>query len=149
MDNIFQVSEVMEVMEVMEDPEDMLELELELARCGLDPSCGPPPPLWSLPPPPPPPWLSPAEADCSGAGGCSRLVAVDTQVQLQHTFHNLVIIAVCSALLVITLVFLTACIWRSVSLCPVSTRPINGGYFTKLGERRSLLLEETHPFRLG
>ena len=111
--------------------------------------CGPPPPLWSLPPPPPPPWLSPAEADCSGAGGCSRLVAVDTQVQLQHTFHNLVIIAVCSALLVITLVFLTACIWRSVSLCPVSTRPINGGYFTKLGERRSLLLEETHPFRLG
>ena len=110
MDNIFQ--EVMEVMEVMEDPEDML--ELELARCGLDPSCGPPPPLWSVPPPPPPPWLSPAEADCSGAGGCSRLSMVDTQVQLQHTFHNLVIIAVCSALLVITLVFLTACIWRSV-----------------------------------
>ena len=109
MDNIFQVPEVMEV---MEDPEDML--ELELARCGLDPSCGPPPPLWSVPPPPPPPWLSPAEADCSGAGGCSRLSVVDTQVQLQHTFHNLVIIAVCSALLVITLVFLTACIWRSV-----------------------------------
>ena len=76
--------------------------------------CGPPPPLWSVPPPPPPPWLSPAEADCSGAGGCSRLSMVDTQVQLQHTFHNLVIIAVCSALLVITLVFLTACIWRSV-----------------------------------
>ena len=109
MDNIFQVPEVMEV---MEDPEDML--ELELARCGLDPSCGPPPPLWSVPPPPPPPWLSPSEADCSGAGGCSRLSMVDTQVQLQHTFHNLVIIAVCSALLVITLVFLTACIWRSV-----------------------------------
>ena len=107
MDNIFQVPEVMEV---MEDPEDML--ELELARCGLDPSCGPPPPLWSVPPPPP--WLSPSEADCSGAGGCSRLSMVDTQVQLQHTFHNLVIIAVCSALLVITLVFLTACIWRSV-----------------------------------
>ena len=76
--------------------------------------CGPPPPLWSVPPPPPPPWLSPSEADCSGAGGCSRLSMVDTQVQLQHTFHNLVIIAVCSALLVITLVFLTACIWRSV-----------------------------------
>ena len=85
--------------------------------CDDSSSC--PPPLWSLPPPPRPPWLSepePGQDSCSDSGSefesCENILILDTGAGIQHTFHNLVIIAVCSAILVILLVFLVACIWR-------------------------------------
>ena len=74
-----------------------------------------PPPLWDLPPPPRPPWLSDSDS-CVESGSefesCENILILDTGAHIQHTFHNLVIIAVCSAILVILLVFLVACIWR-------------------------------------
>ena len=81
-----------------------------------EPDC--PPPVWSLPPPPRPPWLSESDGQdsCSDSGSefesCENILILDTGASIQHTFHNLVIIAVCSAILVILLVFLVACIWR-------------------------------------
>ena len=91
-----------------------LYLELDCDESSL---C--PPPVWALPPPPRPPWLSepePGQDSCSDSGSefesCENILILDTGAGIQHTFHNLVIIAVCSAILVILLVFLVACIWR-------------------------------------
>ena len=87
-----------------------LYLELD---CDDEGDC--PPPLWDLPPPPRPPWLSDSDS-CVESGSefesCENILILDTGAHIQHTFHNLVIIAVCSAILVILLVFLVACIWR-------------------------------------
>ena len=103
----------------MEESEDIFNLDevwseaLYLAaECGYDEDC--PPPLFDLPPPPRPPWLDPDDTchDSSEYESCENIVIIDSQVQLETTFHNLIIIAVCSALLVILLVFLVACIWR-------------------------------------
>ena len=78
-----------------------------------DPVSPCPPPLWELPPPPRPPWLSEDSCDSgSEFESCENILILDTGAGIQHTFHNLVIIAVCSAILVILLVFLVACIWR-------------------------------------
>ena len=73
-----------------------------------------PPPVFELPPPPLPPWLEDLETcqDISASESCDNILIIDSQVHLQETFHNLVIIAVCAAILVILLVFLVACIWR-------------------------------------
>ena len=104
---------------MMEDPDtDLFSLDsawsealyLEL-DCDDPSSC--PPPLWALPPPPRPPWLSEDSCDSgSEFESCENILILDTGAGIQHTFHNLVIIAVCSAILVILLVFLVACIWR-------------------------------------
>ena len=101
----------------MDDPEDenfdsffsdapWLEFQCDTEDC--------PPPLFELPPPPRPPWLDPDDScdDSSEYESCENIVIIDSQVQLETTFHNLIIIAVCSAVLVILLVFLVACIWR-------------------------------------
>ena len=74
-----------------------------------------PPPFFDLPPPPRPPWLDPEDESClesSEYESCENIVIIDSQAHLEETFHNLIIIAVCSAILVILLVFLIACIWR-------------------------------------
>ena len=73
-----------------------------------------PPPLFSLPPPPRPPWLEDPETcqESSAEESCDNILIIDSQVHLKETFHNLFIIAVCAAILVILLVFLVACIWR-------------------------------------
>ena len=71
------------------------------------------PPPFALPPPPRPPWLQ--EESCGEAAAlesCDNIIIIDSQVHLEETFQNLIIIAVCSALLVIMLVFSVACIWR-------------------------------------
>ena len=71
------------------------------------------PPPFSLPPPPRPPWLE--EETCTESSPietCDNIIIIDSQVHLEETFQNLIIIAVCSALLVIMLVFSVACIWR-------------------------------------
>ena len=72
------------------------------------------PPPFSLPPPPRPPWLDleDACAESSPIETCDNIIIIDSQVHLEETFQNLIIIAVCSALLVIMLVFSVACIWR-------------------------------------
>jgi len=74
-----------------------------------------PPPLFSLPPPPRPPWLEDPETcqESSAEESCDNILIIDSQVHLKETFHNLIIIAVCAAILVILLVFLVACIWRA------------------------------------
>ena len=74
------------------------------------------PPPFALPPPPRPPWLDLEEscAESSPIETCDNIIIIDSQVHLEETFQNLIIIAVCSALLVIMLVFSVACIWRSV-----------------------------------
>ena len=86
----------------------------------LEPGCDGfdcPPPVFSLPPPPRPPWLA-SPPSCQETGdvhsqdSCDNILIIDNQVQLEETFHNLIIVAVCSAVLVIILVFLVACIWR-------------------------------------
>ena len=71
-------------------------------------------PLFSLPPPPRPPWLEDPETcqESSAEESCDNILIIDSQVHLKETFHNLIIIAVCAAILVILLVFLVACIWR-------------------------------------
>ena len=74
------------------------------------------PPPFALPPPPRPPWLD-LEDSCTESSPletCDNIIIIDSQVHLEETFQNLIIIAVCSALLVIMLVFSVACIWRSV-----------------------------------
>ena len=80
-----------------------------------------PPPLFSLPPPPRPPWLEDLETcqESSPEESCDNILIIDSQVHLQETFHNLIIIAVCAAILVILLVFLVACIWRWVRIWDV------------------------------
>merc|ERR1712117_489656 len=95
--------------------------------CDYDEDC--PPPLFELPPPPRPPWLDP-DASCDDSSeyeSCENIVIIDSQVQLETTFNNLIIIAVCSAVLVILLVFLVACIWRcrhfKLGNCHCSTKP--------------------------
>jgi len=72
------------------------------------------PPPFALPPPPRPPWLDLEEscAESSPIETCDNIIIIDSQVHLEETFQNLIIIAVCSALLVIMLVFSVACIWR-------------------------------------
>ena len=73
-----------------------------------------PPPLFELPPPPRPPWLEdlPSCQERTTSESCDNILIIDSQVHLEETFHNLIIIAVCAAILVILLVFLVACIWR-------------------------------------
>ena len=108
----------------MEETEDLLNFDAFFADAeilylhedcdGFD--C--PPPVFSLPPPPRPPWLaSPpscqeTQGDIHSQDSCDNILIIDSQVQLEETFHNLIIVAVCSAVLVIILVFLVACIWR-------------------------------------
>ena len=72
------------------------------------------PPPFALPPPPRPPWLDLEDscAESSPLETCDNIIIIDSQVHLEETFQNLIIIAVCSALLVIMLVFSVACIWR-------------------------------------
>ena len=73
-----------------------------------------PPPLFDLPPPPRPPWLEDDDScdSVSPYESCENIVIIDSGVRLEETFQNLIIIAVCSAILVILLVFTVACIWR-------------------------------------
>ena len=73
-----------------------------------------PPPIFELPPPPRPPWLEDLEncQERTNSDSCDNILIIDSQVHLEETFHNLIIIAVCAAILVILLVFLVACIWR-------------------------------------
>ena len=73
-----------------------------------------PPPIFELPPPPRPPWLEDLQTcqERSTSESCDNILIIDSQVHLEETFHNLIIIAVCAAILVILLVFLVACIWR-------------------------------------
>merc|ERR1712038_595835 len=65
-------------------------------------------------PPPRFPWLEdlPTCEERSTSESCDNILIIDSQVHLEETFHNLIIIAVCAAVLVILLVFLVACIWR-------------------------------------
>ena len=103
---------------VMEEAEDMLDLDFWSEALYLQTDCNDldcPPPLFDLPPPPRPPWLDPEDESCSESSeyeSCENIVIIDSQAHLEETFHNLIIIAVCSAILVILLVFLIACIWR-------------------------------------
>jgi len=100
---------------VMEDPEDanfdsfFADAPYLHSNC-IDPDC--PPPLFALPPPPRPPWIEEGCPENSPLESCDNIIIIDSQVHLQETFQNLIIIAVCSALLVIMLVFSVACIWR-------------------------------------
>jgi len=102
----------------MEETEDMLDLDFWSEALYLQTDCNDldcPPPLFDLPPPPRPPWLDPEDESCSESSeyeSCENIVIIDSQAHLEETFHNLIIIAVCSAILVILLVFLIACIWR-------------------------------------
>ena len=99
----------------MEDPEDanfesfFADAPYLHSNC-IDPDC--PPPLFALPPPPRPPWIEEGCPENSPLESCDNIIIIDSQVHLQETFQNLIIIAVCSALLVIMLVFSVACIWR-------------------------------------
>ena len=75
------------------------------------------PPVFDLPPPPPPPWSSSSSSseseECSEEfDQCENIVIIDSGVNLEQTFQNLIIIAVSSAILVILIVFIVACIWR-------------------------------------
>lgn len=75
------------------------------------------PPLFTLPPPPRPPWMEETKESCSDLEvsafeSCDNIIIIDSHIQLEETFQNLIIIAVCSTLLVIMLVFSVACIWR-------------------------------------
>ena len=100
---------------VMEDPEEDANFEAFFADAPYlhyEEEEGAPPPFL-LPPPPRPPWLE--EEGCpeaSALDSCDNIIIIDSQVHLEETFQNLIIIAVCSALLVIMLVFSVACIWR-------------------------------------
>ena len=102
----------------MEESKDMLDLDFWSEALYLQTDCHDldcPPPLFDLPPPPRPPWLDPEDESClesSEYESCENIVIIDSQAHLEETFHNLIIIAVCSAILVILLVFLIACIWR-------------------------------------
>ena len=103
---------------MMEDPQEMFDFDsawseaLYLAADCQEDDCPPPP--FHLPPPPRPPWLEPPDScsDSSEFESCENIVIIDNGVHLEQTFQNLIIIAVCSAILVILLVFLVACIWR-------------------------------------
>ena len=82
-------------------------------ECDISQDC--PPPLFDLPPPPRPPWLQDDSDSCDSVSpyeSCENIVIIDSGVRLEETFQNLIIIAVCSAILVILLVFTVACIWR-------------------------------------
>ena len=104
---------------MMEDSE-MLDLDLDSVwyeSLHLQTNCNEldcPPPIFELPPPPRPPWLEdlPTCEERSTSESCDNILIIDSQVHLEETFHNLIIIAVCAAVLVILLVFLVACIWR-------------------------------------
>lgn len=99
---------------VMEDPEDDANFEAFFADAPylhLEEEVGAPPPF-VLPPPPRPPWLEEGCPESSALDSCDNIIIIDSQVHLEETFQNLIIIAVCSALLVIMLVFSVACIWR-------------------------------------
>jgi hypothetical protein len=102
----------------MEDPDEDPNFEAFFADAPylhLDEGAGAPPPF-ALPPPPRPPRLA-LEESCSESSpleSCDNIIIIDSQVHLEETFQNLIIIAVCSALLVIMLVFSVACIWRWV-----------------------------------
>lgn len=78
--------------------------------CHDSSSC--PPPMFTLPAPPRPPWLEQGCSSQSPHESCDNILIIDSQVQLQETFQNLTIIAVCAAILVIMLVVTTAVIWR-------------------------------------
>lgn len=99
----------------MEDPEEDANFEAFFADAPylhMEEGESAPPPF-ALPPPPRPPWLN--EEGCpetSALDSCDSIIIIDSQVHLEETFQNLIIIAVCSALLVIMLVFSVACIWR-------------------------------------
>jgi len=99
-----------------------------------------PPPLFSLPPPPRPPWLEDPETcqESSAEESCDNILIIDSQVHLKETFHNLIIIAVCAAILVILLVFLVACIWRSRHLrsnnCHCGNKQESSGQNLELSE---------------
>ena len=68
--------------------------------------------MFTLPSPPRPPWLDQGYSSHSPHESCDNILIIDSQVQLQETFQNLTIIAVCAAFLVIMLVVTTAVIWR-------------------------------------
>ena len=92
---------------------------LDQFQCDSDHDC--PPPLFDLPPPPPPPWSSSSSSseseECSEEfDQCENIVIIDSGVNLEQTFQNLIIIAVSSAILVILIVFIVACIWRLVNI---------------------------------
>ena len=100
----------------MEDPEDDANFEAFFADAPylyFGDGAGAPP-AFDLPPPPRPPWLVQEEGcpETSTLDSCDNIIIIDSQVHLEETFRNLIIIAVCSALLVIMLVFSVACIWR-------------------------------------
>jgi len=103
---------------MMEESDQMLDFDavwseaLYLQTECSDHDC--PPPLFDLPPPPPPPWSSSSESEeCSEEfDQCENIVIIDSGVNLEQTFQNLIIIAVSSAILVILIVFIVACIWR-------------------------------------
>ena len=103
---------------VMEEPEKELDPNFEAffadAPYLLEEEGEGAPPPFALPPPPRPPWLDLEDtcAESSPIETCDNIIIIDSQVHLEETFQNLIIIAVCSALLVIMLVFSVACIWR-------------------------------------
>ena len=107
---------------MMEESDQMLDFDavwseaLYLQSECSDHDC--PPPLFDLPPPPPPPWSSSSESEeCSEEfDQCENIVIIDSGVNLEQTFQNLIIIAVSSAILVILIVFIVACIWRLVNI---------------------------------
>ena len=69
-------------------------------------------PLWDLPPPPPPPWLK-TMPSCSEDGGCSNLPAINSIHNKNDVsmFHNIIVILVSSATIVITLFLLAVIFW--------------------------------------
>jgi hypothetical protein len=92
------------VVDQMED--DMEEFSLFFDELNL---CCDPPPLFDLPAPPPPPFLdTPLLPSC----GSSSLPVVSSMDSLQDIFHSIIIITVSSLVIVISLIFAAAFIWR-------------------------------------
>ena len=113
-DNVmFLLQLVMTAMDSEEDPDFdsfFADAPYLLSPCQDDPSC--PPPLFTMLAPPRPPWMEQGCPANSPHESCDNILIIDSQIQLQETFQNLTIIAVCAAILVIMLVITTAVIWR-------------------------------------
>lgn len=126
---------------MMEEPE--VDLDYVWYESLLQTDCNEldcPPSIFELPPPPRPPWLEDLQTcqERTTSESCDNILIIDSQVHLEETFHNLIIIAVCAAILVILLVFLVACIWRSrlfrFNNCHCGTKQESSGQNLELSE---------------